>query len=174
VKLRVFALSALFAATGADAATITRTFQIDASDFTLDTGSGAPSPIDPVQLDFTISFDPTVSMGKTTEGLTINSFNLPYSSAFALDPGLLIVATDPFPDGCFNNKQTYCVTIDNPASAHPTANGFRQTTSSGGSWSAGAVTVTVVPEPSTWGLLLIGLGGLGLVHRSVRRGMVAV
>ena len=72
-----------------------------------------------------------------------------------------------------NPANSYCVFIDDPAGASPTVILFNQVTSSG-SWLASTITVTasaivVVPEPSTWALMLIGFGGVGWLAYRRRR-----
>ena len=61
MKLNLLMASAVFAVMsfGARAAVIERTFDVMASDFdTLITGSPTPAPTDPVDLNFTLLFDP--------------------------------------------------------------------------------------------------------------------
>jgi hypothetical protein len=77
------ALAALVSS--AQAAVIERTFDVTASDFTLASGSSAPAPVDPVELNFTLVWDPSTVIAPTDAGLTVNSFSLPYSSVFASD-----------------------------------------------------------------------------------------
>lgn len=99
MKPKLLMASAAFVAMSAGAqADITRTFDITASGFTdLVSGPGGVAPIDPVTLDFTLTWDPTATFDATTTGLTINSFTLPYFSAVAGNPGFLVIATIPEP-----------------------------------------------------------------------------
>ena len=93
--------SALFAAltSFAHAAVIERTFDVTASSFALISGSSAPAPVDPVDLNFTLLIDTSMSVtSPSTAGFTINSFNLPdppYSLEYTYDSGTgyLTVAT---------------------------------------------------------------------------------
>jgi hypothetical protein len=181
MKLHAFMASVVLAAmtASANAGTIERTFDVTASGFSfLGGGPGTPAAIDPVEMNFTLIWNPSVAIGATTSGLTINSFTLPnppYSSAFASDgAGTLTIATLPFVDGCSNPASTYCFFISDPTSANPTVGSFEQLTSSDGFWLSDTVTVTAgaieaVPEPSTWALMLIGFGGMGWLLRSRRR-----
>jgi hypothetical protein len=176
--MKIYALAAGLAlaamSSAARAELIERTFDVTASSFFLIDGSSTPAPVDPVELNFTLIFDPSVVIGQTTAGLTINSFNLPFGSTYAYDgAGTLTLATYANPDECDNPASSYCVFISNAAGANPTANGFEQLTSSDGFWVSDTVTVTagaitVVPEPSTWALLLVGLGGVGWLTRRRR------
>ncbi len=183
MKFHAFVAGAAFAALTsiAHAAVIERTFDVTASGFdTLITGPSTPAPVDPVDLNFTLLFDPTVSVtSASTAGLTINSFNLPnppYSLAYTYDSvnGYLVVATYPGVDSCLNGSASYCVTLYDPAGAAPGAYGAQQTTAPGGVWVTGNVSVTAsaigtVPEPSTWALMLIGFGGVGWLASRRRR-----
>ena len=175
MKFHSFVAGVAFAAltASAHAAVIERTFDVTASDFnTLITGSPTPAPTDPVDLNFTLVFDPSVSVtSASTSGLTINSFNLPnppYWLAYTYDSvnNYLIIATYPGVDSCANGTSSYCFTLYDSAGAAPFVYGAEQTTPSGGLWASNTVSVTAspiggVPEPSTWALMLIGFGGLG-------------
>ena len=173
MKLSLLMASAVSAAMsfGGHAATIERTFDVTASDFILNSGSNIPAAVDPVELNFTLVFDPLAVITRTTAGLTINSFNLPYSTTYANNAsGTLTIATDANVGSCDNPPNSYCFFINDPAGASPTVNFVNQTTSSG-FWVASAITVSasaIVPEPSTWALMLIGFGGVGWV--AYRRG----
>ena len=176
MKLNLLMASAVFAVMsfGARAAVIERTFDVMASDFdTLITGSPTPAPTDPVDLNFTLLFDPSVSVtSASTSGLTINSFTLPnppYSLAYTYDSvnNYLIVATYPLGnDSCANGTASYCFTLYDSAEAVPFVYGAVQTTPSGGIWASNTVSVAAspiggVPEPSTWALMLTGFGAVG-------------
>jgi hypothetical protein len=164
---------ALFAAMsfGAQAATIERTFDVEASDFFLSSGSSTPAPIDPVTLDFTLIFDPSVSVtSASTAGFTINAFDLPnppYSLAYTYDSisGTLTVATFPGVNSCLVGDTAFCVFLNDAAGAAPFANGATQAISFTGIWTSNTVVVTAsslaTPEPSTWALMLVGFGGVG-------------
>jgi PEP-CTERM motif len=181
MKLKLLMAGAALVAMSAGAwADITRTFDITASGFTdLVFGPGGVAPIDPVTLDFTLTWDPTAVFGATTTGLTINSLNLPYTSAIAGEPGSLTIATDPFSNGCTNVENSYCAFISNPAGGTPDFFFFQQTVSDGSFWEATSVSGTAsaitprVPEPATWALMLIGFAGIGGLLRFCGRKTVA-
>jgi hypothetical protein len=178
----LFAVMVFVAAgSGAHATTIERTFDITASNFQFESGLGpdTPAPVDPVELNFTVIFNTSAVIDPTTNGLTINSFTLPnppYSSTFAYD-GLqeLTVATIGGLDECYAFANTYCTFIEYPAGASPSVLEFFQTTSSGGIWFAQTTTITasaitIVPESSTWAMMLLGFAGLGFAgYRSRKR-----
>ncbi|HEY1779191.1 MAG TPA: PEPxxWA-CTERM sorting domain-containing protein [Roseiarcus sp.] len=170
MKSHALVAGAAFAAltSFAHAAVIERTFDVEASGFTLASGPSDPAPTDPVTLNFTLTWDPSTVTAPTASGLTVNTFSLPYSSVFASDAtgnvGLgrnLASATDCLVGG----GNTYCLFMSDSTGANPTAS-FDQFTTSDGFWVAGTVTVTAsaigtVPEPSTWALMLVGFGGIG-------------
>ncbi len=164
---------------GAQAATIERTFDITASDFFLSSGSSTPTPVDPVTLDFTLIWDPSVSVtSASTAGFTINSFNLPnppYSLAYTYDSSTetLAVATYPRVNSCLVGDTAFCVFLNDAAGAAPFANGATQAISFTGLWDSNTVVVTAsslaAPELSTWALMLIGFGGVGWLGYRSRR-----
>ena len=168
MKINLLMASAVFAAMsfGAHAAVIERTFDVEASGFTLAAGSGNPAPVDPVTLNFTLIWDPSVVTAPTASGLTVNSFSLPYSSVFASDAAgeLTLGQNLAKADDCLTGGGlTYCLFMSNSTGDTPTA-AFDQFTSDG-VWVANKVTVTAsslaAPEPSTWALMLVGFGGVG-------------
>jgi hypothetical protein len=176
MKINLLMAGAVYAAMSfsAHAATIERTFDVEASGFFLADGSSDPAPVDPVTLNFTLMWDPSAVTDPTASGLTVNSFSLPYSSVFASDAAgnialgrNLISAVDCLTGGGL----TYCLFMSNSTSDNPTAV-FDQFTSDG-EWVAGSVTVTAsslaAPESSTWALMLVGFGGVGWLTSRRRR-----
>jgi PEP-CTERM motif len=180
MKLNLLMAGAVSAAmtASAPAATIERTFDVTASGFVFnpDEGPDTPAPIDPVDLTFTLIFDPSVAIAPTSEGLTINSFNLPYPLSYAADgTGELFIGTFPTSFGCDNEPASFCVIITNAGGPIPGGLVAFETTVTNGLWSTGNVTVTasaieVVPEPSTWAMMLLGFMGLGYAgYRRAKR-----
>jgi PEP-CTERM motif len=152
---------------GAEAATIERTFTVEASNFVFVLGPDMATPVDPADLTFTLIFDPSAIIPPTTTGLTVDSFNLDDPSAYSLSPIDLVVASDPTATGCVLTASTYCFFIVHPGGADPRAFDFGQMTADTTEWEAQEVSVSasaaiVVPEPSTFVLMLAGFGGLGL------------
>ena len=165
----------------ARATDITRTFDITASDFTLTSGSGTDTPVDPVDIDFTLTFDPSVSVGPTMTGLTLLSFNLPYAVSYAYSDETLVVALEPSlqPSGvgcALTGSGSFCLFMSDPGGdlPPPDTTQFNQVTPDGNLWQAQNITTTftvglAVPEPSTWALTLIGFGGVGWLAFRRRR-----
>jgi hypothetical protein len=121
--------------------------------------------VDPVILDFSVTFDPSVDTGPTTAGLDVKSFNVPDPLEFTYMPGgVLTVATYPGFNGCNNSPPSFCAFID-PFS---TLGAFfvQQSTSSGSLYVAKSITFnTGVPEAATWSMMILGLGLAGAMLR---------
>ncbi len=168
-----------FATVSANAATITKTYDITASNFVNSSGDSTVLPVSPVHLNFTISFDNSADIQQTTNGLTINSFNLPLGSNFAYWAGgdTLTIATYSNPASCAVGTAAYCFFIEHVSSASPVINIFDQVTSSSGIWSSPVVfTVSdgaTVPEPATWALMIGGFAMVGAAARRRRQPLAA-
>lgn len=146
-----------------------KTFDVVATDFSRMFGSETPSPISPLTINFSVSFDNSTDISEETTGLTINRSNLPYSAEFAYDSSTdtLALATSaiisPFGVVCENLPESFCIFIGDVSTAGPALSSVQQLTSSGGFWSANTIryTSSSVPEPATLTLVGLGLAGFG-------------
>jgi hypothetical protein len=178
MKLRLLmASAALVAMTLGARADVTREFDITGSDFSLVFVGSGDTPIDPATLDVTVTWDPSASFGPTTSGVTVNSFNLPYTVAASGVSGFLVLASYPLSDGggCYNPGSSFCIFVQFPASeSRWAATFFEQSPADGSYWVAQNVTANAspgTPEPSTWAMMLLGFAGVGFAwYRRVRRG----
>ena len=166
IVLGAVALALTFA-TCANAGAVRRSFDITATDFTLVSGSEAAPPVDPVLLDFTLTWDPSVLTSGTTTGLDITSFNLPYSSEFSYSAeNYLTVGTSVGFNSYGDFPDSYGVFIYDPFGASPIVYGLGYTDSTNSYWVSQDTTLVAgasgaVPEPATWAMMLIGFAGLG-------------
>lgn len=174
-SLRYLLLAAV-AATGlsasAHAAVMTREYELDASRFELFFGSASPGSIDPVFLNFGLTFDNSADVGPTTSGLTLLGFNLPFGIEYAYTAATdhLTIGTDIDPGSCASGANSFCAFVHDATSAAPDLTFFQQVTASNGVWRANVLSVDVtdtpgVPEPASWALMILGFGAAGALLR---------
>ena len=133
MKFHAFVAGAAFAALTsiAHAAVIERTFDVEASGFTLASGPSDPAAVDPVTLNFTLIWDPSTITDPTASGLTVNSFSLPFASVFASDASGNIGlgrALGNAGDCLVGGGDTYCLFMADSTGANPTATFLQFTT----------------------------------------------
>ena len=176
-----FFAAAVLAASTTNAAEISQTFDIEAAGF------DNAAPVDPVSLIFTVQFDNSASFGPTTNGLTVDSFNLPYTSEYEYDQStdILTIATAPVVTGYsfapyagyYTVPNGYGSFIGGASTLDPYSFGFSYETDDGVNHSSATTSVTAgpavsaTPEPSTWILMMAGVGGIGLMLRRARKTM---
>jgi hypothetical protein len=138
---------------------------------------GQPVPTDPVTGSFAITFDPTLTYTDSTAGITLDSLNIPLGSALSFSYSLtgggeLVVGgiadgagaiqISPSTDDFYLHIFTFTTTPTfqqlgySEAALNPSY--FYNDLTNGGS---GSVSVTAVPEPTTWAMMLLGFAGLG-------------
>lgn len=209
MKARLLAavMGSLLAATAAQAATVTETYNFSLSNF-VDIINNNPAPFPTVTGSFTVTFDPYVGVGDQTTGFTFTSTPiLPSDSAIGFS---VFAATSPNGDakisvGGIENGSNFVssftndpiVFFDIPDASKPAnatlvvcsqpgftcgnytgnqtvyASGYAlqdDRNSSGSIWFATTQSVSPVPEPSTWIMMIAGFIGLGYVGFRRARG----
>ena len=173
----------LMASLPAHAAVATYEYIFDTSGYADVYGSGASAPIDPFKIDFDVTYDPSLS-----NGLYSVNLNSPLPAALsAITPTFLTEGnvvqlrgqngleflTFGYDGNNFATPGTYTFvsgggdfgeySLDGGNISGPPGHTFFTET--------GSLTVkdlSAVPEPTTWGLMLLGLGGVGSVLRRRR------
>ncbi|MDE2621119.1 MAG: PEP-CTERM sorting domain-containing protein [Sphingomonadales bacterium] len=155
----------------ADAAIVSKSLTITGAGFSQAFGSGSAAPVSPAKITFSISFDNAANIDSTTTGLNVLSTNLPTTFNYAYDHGsdMLTLATSAMRGGCGNPAGSACLFF-NSFSTAPNAFFFQQSTSDSGYWVASQITTATaaVPEPATWGMMMLGLGVIGVAMRRRR------
>lgn len=167
----------------ANAATVSDLVTFTASGFTSAFGQAAPT--DPVNGSFTITFDPTMTYTDETVGITLKSLNITLDSALSFDysptgnpngladelvvgglaDGAASVQYSPPTNDFWLHIYTFTASptfqqVGYSNTFTTDENLFYTDFTKGGT---GSVTVTSVPEPSTWAMMLLGFVGLGYV-----------
>jgi hypothetical protein len=165
------------AAWSASSTTVTRRYDFEADDFVPVVGTAA-APTHPVVGAFIVTFDPTVAVFDQTVGIKLISLNLTLSSPLAFDfvpfGQLTIGGLASTAAGVDNGVDDFYLAIQQPLTDAPHFAGLiYSSTSPAGTWAAnaGSVTVSDVPEPASWALMI---GGFGLVGATLRRRRTAV
>lgn len=169
MKKFLLAAAALVAAQGANAVVVTVNGSFTATDWSVYFGSPS-APIDPLFMDYSATFDDTVTYLADASILNIISTNVPYPVTFSFDPGIgvIIIATYGDTDSCTHLEESFCAFVDNFATGTPSF--VEQSPAGGGGWVANTITGGVVPEPASWALMI---AGFGMVGGALRRRQVA-
>lgn len=175
-SLATFALSA-----NAQAAAIVRTYDLHATRFVQSFGFDPTPPQVSANLNVTLTFDNSANVATTTNGLVVNSFDLPYGVEFEYGSAFdtLSLATDIVgPGSCQPGHGTFCAFIHGATSATPTLIYFNNSlnTSPQNVWVAEGLSLSFsdapgvpgVPEPGVWAMMLMGFAGLGTALRRRR------
>lgn len=155
------------------ASTITRTYTFAFQDFA-PVDPGTPAPVDPLAGSFTITFDPTVAVYDTTAGLTVNSFNLPGADHFAfsytplgmLTLGAILAPWDQVASASWGTTD-FNLGFFHPLDVPIAPSAFYTVAGVSNAWTSGQGIVTAtdgapgVPEPSSWLLMIVGVGAVG-------------
>ena len=130
---------------------------------------GTPSaPINPVFLDYSVTFDLFTFYLQDSAPLTILSTNVPYDIKFSYDSGssAFILATNGNGGGCSIAGDSFCAIFASQGNGVPIYVG--QGAGAGG-WFANRITnLNAVPEPASWAMLIAGFGLTGAVARRRR------
>lgn len=162
------ALACLVGGTPANAAVVTVDGAFQATGWQVYFGTPS-APIDPLYLNYSVTFDDSLTYEANTSLLTINSTNIPYSMTFSYTNGNIVLATDGSSGSCMHIPSSFCAFI-------PTSTGiatFVEQSPASGGWYASTITAGAVPEPATWVMMLAGFGMLGFAMRARREGVVA-
>jgi hypothetical protein len=182
-KLMIGFMAAALWASGLSAAasTITRTYTFAFQNFQ-PLFAGDPAPVDPLTGSFTVTLDPAVAVRDVSAGLTVHSPSLPIVGpfAFSYNPlGLLAIGAIVAP---FDTVAGVVVAQDDLVLAFrletPTfATAFYTRAGKFNAWSTNDGSFVAfdgapgVPEPSTWLMIIMGLGSLGAILRSGAGGL---
>ena len=199
--MRGFGLAALAVAlcTGgaANSATVTETYDFTFGTF-VDSGGSLQPPITTISGSFTLTFDPDVSV--TGVGLTTNSFSADlfgppfYYAVFpasGVDPLRLAIGdVQSSPGNAYYGADNFGMGLVLPtpetpelwpcnaygSTCGPVAGyvaGYTSSAHPDDLWVATSGSVTAVPEPEAWRLMLVGFAGLGIAGRNRKTALLA-
>lgn len=151
-----------------NAAIVTQTFALTASGFE------AGAPVEPVSGLFTFTYDQAAILTPpSAAGLTVSDFNVAHNGPalfqYTKGSNLLIVGNNVGLGSFTVSPATpgFGFAITN-VSTTPTVSSFTYS-ADGHLWHAANISLTAVPEPGTWSLLIAGFGLAGAGLRLARR-----
>ena len=177
MKLSILSVAVIAAclASASQAATITRTYDVTASDFT--DGAGDLGSIQSFNAVYMLTFDPSVDTSSpSTSGLTVVTNTLPYATQYTYFkdggfPDTLTFATQPGSGSpeYGNVDGSYGTFIGGATAATPFSYGVGYF-ENGNEYYSNIETVTAsplagVPESSSWLMLIVGVAGVGATLR---------
>lgn len=165
VKRFLLGALALAAAQVASASIITVNGAFTATDWQVYFGAPA-APIDPLYLQYSATFDDSLTYDSDATVVAVLSTNIPYSFDFSYGAGssFFVLATNGDTNGCGHPPSTFCAFVNDFSTGVPFF--VEQSPAGGGGWRAQTITPgAVVPEPPTWALLVT----MGLAGAVVRR-----
>ncbi len=160
------AVLALMAANPVSSEVITVNGAFTATGWSVFEGNPNP-PIDPIYLIYSVTFDTDLFYLDETAPLTIISTNFPGYIGFSYNATIqnyIMLSTYGLRGGCGLQDDGFCAFIKDFQTGLPYA--VYQSPEGGGSWTAG--TITPVPEPASWALMIAGFGLIGAVSRRRR------
>jgi hypothetical protein len=163
-------LSALAWSASAQVVTVSGSFT--ASNWQVQYGTPT-APIDPLFLDYSVTFDLYTDYVDVAAPLTITSTNIPYPIKFSRYIGYswFVLATNGDGGACSLLGGSFCAVVSLPTSRlRPGRPSFvGQGAGPYGGWSARRIsTPNGVPEPASWAMLIAGFGLTGAVARRRR------
>jgi hypothetical protein len=172
--MRAVLLATLFSALAgaAEAQTVTVSGSFTANNWQVIYGSPT-APIDPLFLDYSVTFELFTNYLDVAAPLTILSTNIPYAIRFShgAGSGSFILATDGEAGGCDLLGDSFCAVFGLPTSRMRPGKPVFVGQGAGpfGAWSARRIsTPNGVPEPASWAMLIAGFGLTGAVARRRR------
>jgi hypothetical protein len=204
IKVAVLAGIVFASATTARAAVITETYDFTLGGFVDFFGNVASPPITSITGSFTLTFDPSVGAIDQTTGIKVNSLSdtsIDTPIAFFAGPvggspffisiggnsdgaGMVLTGTNDF---LLSLQFANAGSLGNPQLALCNSGGscgdvgagalgsiYTLTTDPESAFFATTGTVSAVPEPSTWAMMLIGFAGIGfMAYRRSRKALAA-
>lgn len=161
------------AASVAQAVVIERNLTVTAADFFAEQPA-----FDPVKIQFQVRFDNSSDVSATSSGLTIiqDSVGVPLRYAYLTQFDLFTLGTGPLASGSADTTQRGFGLFVQNFSTLPNAD-FASLTAGDGSPQSISSVITIaenpitsdVPEPSSWALMILGVGMVGATMRRHRR-----
>jgi hypothetical protein len=166
--------AATLAGVPAQAVTVTETYRVTGSGFD-DLLNLAPAPFSSAEVVFSLNFDRALQYNGATDVITLVSSTLPLSSALALTYSpvtqtIFVGGSSAGTAGFTLLADDFSIVANIANAASPTGFTIGYTTAATpGSLFATFATITAVPEPAAWIMMIFGFGAAGMALRRGER-----